>query len=153
MAKANEEWKLEWVKRNYEVHTWCFNLVMKALRIILNDGFLKMAILRSSEPHRSASDLIHGQMGCSTKRSNFLPSSQRTPPNDLVPLSADAKILGDILYRSDDYFAVGRTETEKELDEHLEKWVKSEGVIRDNDPASDPNNLFMWLETVHPLKT
>lgn len=160
-AKANEEWKLEWVKRNYEVHTWRFNLVMKALRIILNDGFLKMAILRSSEPRRSASDLIHGQQspdGMFNEAVKLLAEFSKNTPERLSAAERDAyvrdtKILGDILYRSDDYFAVGRTETEKELDEHLEKWVKSEGVIRDNDPASDPNNLFMWLETVHPLKT
>ncbi len=60
----------------------------------------------------------------------------------------DAKILGDLMYRSDDYFAVGCTDTEKELDDQLEKWVKSEGVVCDKDSASDLNNLLMWLGNI-----
>ncbi len=97
------------------------------------------------------------RMQCLTKRSSFSPRSQRTPPERLSAVERaeyvrDAEILGDLMYRSDDYFAVGCTDTEKELDDHLEKWVKSEGVVCDKDPASDPNNLLMWLETLHPLK-
>ncbi len=99
---------------------------MKALRIILNDGFLKMAILRSSEPRRSASDLIHGQQspdGMFNEAVKLLAEFSKNTPERLSAAERDAyvrdtKILGDILYRSDDYFAVGRTETEKELDEH-----------------------------------
>ncbi len=52
-AKDSEEGKLEQVEKNYAVHLWRFNFIMKGLRIILNDNFIKLALFHESEARRS----------------------------------------------------------------------------------------------------
>ncbi len=55
-ARDSEEGKLEQVEKNYAVHLWRFNFVMKGLRIILNDNFIKLALFHESEARCRAAE-------------------------------------------------------------------------------------------------
>ncbi len=158
-AKDSEEGKLEQVEKNYAVHLWRFNFVMKGLRIILNDNFIKLALFHESEARRSTNNLAHRPRVKDESYNDtveLLPEISKDTTHPFTPAQSkayvnDAKQLADIMYHSDAYFDRGFTDAEKAIDKHMEEWFKKDAVRNDTDPASDPNNLLMWLETMHPL--
>ncbi len=113
------------------VHLWRFNVVMKALHIILNDNFIKLALFASSPARRTCNETIHIPNSASDGFSHTvgrLPEISKQTSHPMNEYEAeiyrrDAKILGEVMYNRDDYFQTNSADLEDVVDSHIKDWV------------------------------
>ncbi|KLO06296.1 hypothetical protein SCHPADRAFT_946194 [Schizopora paradoxa] len=158
---AISERDLDEVLANRAVHLWRFNIVRKALFILLDDNQIQLALFKTSKVRRLNNEFIHIPNKADEA---FAVSLQQLPEvaKDIEdPLTEeeasryqqDIASLSDMMYKHDNYFQESRDDIEKEMDEHMKIWVKHGGqVSAQNRINADALVLLSWLNEMNPLE-
>ncbi|KLO13757.1 hypothetical protein SCHPADRAFT_997080 [Schizopora paradoxa] len=157
---VREELKIAEVTAIRSVHLLRYNIIRKALSILLDDDLIKLSLLEDSDAQRVCDHYADDANALGRFYAHSLEGLPGAPDDTPMPMTEDQsktyerdiRKIKEVLYESNAYFADARTELEISIDTYLKVWVRLGQTDSNVDMSADAGILLSWLDQLKPAE-